>query len=172
MNQPKLLPRLILACLALIWCLALLLPPAVASLEQPPKPVSGEIYHFFSPICHQADARSLHLFGYKLAVCGRCFGAYAGFFAGILLWPLVGRERRVLRGRARWVLWAIAVLPMLADVALGLAGVHERTLATRVATGSFFGLIAALVLAPLLEQAIEQLFARTTTEGVSYESKA
>lgn len=43
----------------------------------------------FSPICHQTPSRSFFLFGYPLAVCGRCFGIYVGFFIGVLLYPFV-----------------------------------------------------------------------------------
>lgn len=50
---------------------------------------SALFYAVFSPICHQIPSRSFFLFGYPLAVCGRCFGIYSGFFIGALFYPFL-----------------------------------------------------------------------------------
>jgi uncharacterized membrane protein len=47
------------------------------------------IYVCFSPTCHQIPARSFFIFGYPLAVCGRCLGIYFGFLGGTVLYPFL-----------------------------------------------------------------------------------
>ena len=41
------------------------------------------------PVCHQVPDRCFALGGHPLAVCGRCLGIYAGFAAGLALYPFV-----------------------------------------------------------------------------------
>src|SRR5215207_10349032 len=48
---------------------------------------AGAVYGAFALLCHQIDERSFHLAGFKLAVCARCFGLYAGALAGALAYP-------------------------------------------------------------------------------------
>lgn len=50
---------------------------------------TGLIYGIFSPLCHQTPQRCFFFFGYPLAVCSRCLGIYAGFFAGSVVFPFV-----------------------------------------------------------------------------------
>ncbi len=139
----RLLPYYALLIAVLIWCGAIVLPPLAAS-SQPLISTLG--YRFFGLICHQEDAHSLHLVGYPLAVCARCTGIYFGFLIGIILSPLLSP------GVASFprLGWAIAIVPMLLDVGADLIGVHASTPATRIASGTFFGAAAALLLAPHL----------------------
>jgi len=151
-----------------VWCLLILAPPFVGLIERHDGFISSFLYRFFSPICHQFDSHSLHLFGMKLAVCARCFGIYAGFFAGTLMAPFLAEK---LPARAV-TLWIVAGLPMLIDVLLDLTGIHDSTLGSRLFTGSFFGIIAGLVLTPLLLEAISQFLNRSSIlQGTTDESK-
>ena len=137
------LPYYALLIAVLIWCGAIVMPP-LAVLSQPLTSRLG--YRFFALICHQEEARSLHLLGYPLAVCARCSGIYFGFLLGIIVSPLLSP------GVASFprLGWAIAILPMLLDVGADVIGVHASTLVTRIATGTFFGAAAALILTPHL----------------------
>jgi uncharacterized membrane protein len=102
------------------------------------------------------DDRSFHINGRPLGVCARCASIYLGFLAGTLVYPLLKR----VAGRAepgRWFL-LLAALPMLLDVAAGLAGVHESTGATRALSGALFGVLAPLVVLPALTEAVDQMF--------------
>jgi uncharacterized membrane protein len=48
---------------------------------------AGWLYACFAPLCHQIPDRSFFLWGFPLAVCARCFGIYAGFAAGLMVYP-------------------------------------------------------------------------------------
>ncbi len=146
---------LILSAVAL-WCMLLVLPALVASIEPAGSGLSAPMYRFFSPICHQLDSRSLHLFGHKLAVCARCFAIYAGFLFGTGILPIL-RVARFVRDR-RW--WIAAALPMVVDVTLGVTGLHESSIATRLVSGGAFGIIAAFILVPLFQEALSEFYRR------------
>lgn len=135
----------------LLWCAAVVTVPLAASAQLPSARIG---YSFFSQICHQEDSRSLHLAGFPLAVCARCSAIYFGFLAGVLLYPALSRK---MQFPARWA-WSIAIIPMLLDVGADLLGVHPVTLQTRLASGTIFGIAAALILTPLLVGALSERF--------------
>jgi hypothetical protein len=68
-------------------------------------------------ICHQQNARSLHVGGVRMPVCARCVGLYAGAGAGALVaaaWVFVARRPMTLP-LTRWRWAAVACgLPTLA----------------------------------------------------------
>jgi uncharacterized membrane protein len=104
------------------------------------------VYGMFALACHQMDERSFHLGGFKLAVCARCFGLYAGVLAGVLVYPFT----RSLRRRdlpARGWLFAAAV-PTSIDFALGFFHVWENTHASRFLTASLLGVAVAFYFVP------------------------
>ena len=68
----------------LIWLGIIFLAPYLKSRSSD---LSLFIYVCFSPTCHQIPSRSFFLFGYPLAVCGRCLGIYFGFLGGTVLYP-------------------------------------------------------------------------------------
>ena len=104
------------------------------------------VYRMFALACHQMDERSFHLMGFKLAVCARCFGLYAGALAGALLYPLTRPlTRRDLPARG----WLIAAgVPTLIDFALGFFHVWENTHASRFLTASLLGVVVAFYFVP------------------------
>src|SRR5260221_9411438 len=74
-----------------LWCAALVTIPLARAAGVS---AASRGYDFFSHICHQEDARSLHFAGYPMAVCARCSAIYFAFFLGVLLSPLLSRRMR------------------------------------------------------------------------------
>lgn len=160
--------RIVLSAVAL-WCLLILLPPLVMVLDPSRAALARWISEFFSPVCHQLDSHSLHLFGHPLAVCARCFAIYVGFFAGGILAP----HFRLRRFSSTVPLWIAGALPMLLDVALDVGGFHPSSNLTRVITGSIFGVAAAVVLFPLAVDALSGVFRHHPfTKGATHEFEA
>jgi len=158
----------ILVISVLLWCGMLILPPLMAAIEFPSHTISHPIYKFYSTICHQYEARSLFLFGFKLAVCARCFGIYIGFFIGCVLCPLI-LKRRYLEDVSWWI---IIGFPMLIDVVLDFVRIYESTLTTRLITGLWFGAGAAIILTPIIIEAISEIISRKfIIKGVKHELK-
>jgi uncharacterized membrane protein len=154
---------------ALLWCGLLVLAPlcAASGCHSP----ADLLYTFFHRVCHQLGERSLHIAGEPMAVCARCTAIYSGFLAGVVLFPIV----RNLQGFRfpRRVLLIAALLPMVADVALNLTGIHESGLLSRLVTGAIAGIVLAFIVLPAAFGAVRQLVARrqptttSTTEGLS-----
>jgi uncharacterized membrane protein len=108
------------------------------------------IYLFFSPVCHQQPERSFVLMGYTLAVCHRCFGIYAGLWAGCII-PLPAhvivrspswRRATVLAGAA----------PLMLDALLPVTGLWIGTPSSRFFTGLLFGITTSALLIPGLAE--------------------
>ncbi len=149
-------PYFVLFTTVLIWCSLLFAPPLLSALEAPT--LSHVAYRFFSRICHQYDARSLHVLGYPLAVCARCSAIYFGFLGGMLVAALCPtRERR------RFTLWLLLVLlPVLIDVVLDGTGVHASNVFTRISTGLIFGIGSGVALAPLFAEVLDLFLSKIT----------
>lgn len=141
--------RILLVC-AFLWCAFLFLPPLLSGPGN--EIISAQLYKSYSHICHQYDARSLHVFGDKLAVCSRCSAVYFGFLVGIVLFRLLPK-----RNIKPVPYLLISLLPMLLDVMSDLSGLHASTFLTRIATGSFFGIVSSFVLTPVIIQALTEL---------------
>jgi uncharacterized membrane protein len=143
---------LILLLLVALWCGGIVLAP---SLSTTLPGVSSFLYSFYSPICHQIDARSFHLFGEKIGVCSRCSSIYFGFLLSLALYPFFRKLQAPAFPQRHWI--ALAVLPMLIDVFMNFTGIHESTLLTRAITGLLFGIILPFYLIPPLLEGIAQL---------------
>ena len=140
------------------WCAAIILAPVFAA---GPLPGAGRLlYEFFRPICHQLDDHSFHIGSAAFAVCARCFGIYGGFLAGALSYPFV-RDLRSPSMPSRRVL-AVALAPMLFDVACGMLGVYDNTNLTRVITGGIFGCAAPWFIIPGAVDAVSQFLTSPT----------
>ncbi len=142
----------LLTAAAIVWC-ALVVSPPLLALTEGTVGASSVVRAFFTPVCHQWSSHSLHLLGAPLAVCARCSAIYLGFLAGVLLAPSI---RRGLPVRTTLM---VALLPMLLDVALDLAPWYDPGVVSRVLTGSWFGLLAGIVLTPIIVDAVTRLFA-------------
>jgi uncharacterized membrane protein len=124
-------------------------------------PVGETIYMGFHRVCHQLDARSLHLFGLPLAACSRCTAIYFSFLAGMLVYPFL-RPLRTPQTPSR-LTFMLALAPMLIDVALALLGIHESDQITRLATGTFFGVMLPFVVLPVYLGAVHEFTSRSTS---------
>ncbi|HWS87208.1 MAG TPA: DUF2085 domain-containing protein [Pyrinomonadaceae bacterium] len=107
---------------------------------------AASVYGALALLCHQVDERSFHVAGFKMAVCARCFGLYAGALLGALVYPFVRPVvRRDLPVRG-WLL--AAAVPTSIDFALGFFGVWENTHASRFLTASLLGVVVAFYFVP------------------------
>ena len=164
----KSLAYYIILAAAALWCLMLFLPPLTAAIEAPSSSISKPMYRFYATICHQYETRSLHILGFKIAVCARCFGIYAGFFVGCLLYPLIFKRQK-FHGLFGWCLIA---LPMAVDVFFDIIGIHTSTITTRLVTGLFFGYGAAAILMPfIISGLLEIISKKNILKGVTHELK-
>jgi len=151
---------LILLLLVALWCAGIVLAPCLSSVLPG---VSAFLYSFYSPICHQIDARSFHLFGEKIGVCSRCSAIYFGFLVSVALYPFFRKLRSPAFPKNHWI--ALAVLPMLIDVAANFVGIHDSSLLTRAITGLLFGLILPFYIIPPLLEGIAQLRDQQLAQG-------
>ena len=151
---------------AAAWCGLIVLAPGAAS-SAGFVPLGRILYAFFSPLCHQLGARSFHLFGWPLAVCGRCSAVYFGFLFGTIAYPFA---RNLLRGaRPGRMFIVVAVAPMVLDVILEATGVHESTNAVSAVTGEWFGVLLPFRLIPGAVEGISLLFTQPNPRSVQSE---
>src|SRR5512135_2770588 len=139
---------------SLSWLGAIVLAPYLRSRGH--GAAASFLYTLFAPVCHQIPARSFHLAGFPMAVCGRCLGIYAGFLAGLLAYPLIerlsskedpGPRPRRIRLPGPRVFLAFS-LPIGLDFAAGLFGLWASTNAVRFATGVVWGAILPFYFLP------------------------
>jgi len=146
MSKP-LLAYLVFLAGAFTWCILILAAPLLSHAGGSGAAWGSVLYEGFHRICHQYDSRTLHMAGEPLGVCSRCSGIYFAFLAGTVCYPLLRDLRRpVVPSRG---LLVAAVIPMLIDVGLGIAGLHEISTTTRVLTGSVFGALIPFVILPV-----------------------
>lgn len=128
-----------LAVLAAVFAPPLLLDAGHAAAAR-------AVYKGFAAVCHQIPERSFVMFGHPLAVCARCAGLYAGFAAGLLLYPLA-RPLASRHAPARGWLFA-AASPLALDFSLGFFGVWDNTQLSRSLTGALLGAAAVFYVLP------------------------
>lgn len=104
------------------------------------------VYALFSPVCHQIPSRCFALFGWPMAVCGRCLGIYAGFAAGTLSYPFLRGFRPAALPPAR--VFALAVLPLALDGLAGVTGLWRSPIGVRAATGFVWGALLPYYFVP------------------------
>jgi uncharacterized membrane protein len=150
----------------LFWCGLILAAPLLQASTGHAQSLAALLYRFFSRICHQLAERSFQVNGHPLAVCIRCSSIYGGFLVGVLLFPFL--RDWVQRSVSPRVLFLLASLPMIVDVALSLSGIHESTTWTRLGTGVLFGVAAPwMVLPPLLDALTQRRDQLSTSTGES-----
>jgi len=138
---------------AALWCAGILAAPF---LQHTGHADSAEMtYAFYSKICHQNTASSIHWEGEKFGVCMRCSAIYFGFLAGLLVMPLTGTLQR--RRAPKPALLVAVIIPMVLDVVLNVAGLHSSTALTRIATGLLFGSVMPWCIVPYSIEAWTQL---------------
>jgi uncharacterized membrane protein len=95
------------------------------------------LYGAFSTLCHQLPERSYFIGAYKLAVCSRCTGLYAGFALTLILYPLIRSLRNTAFPPRSWLF--LAAIPLAIDFSLTFFGVWENTHTSRFVTGLLLG---------------------------------
>ena len=140
MRSSRRIGAVLVAAAAAAWFAGLVAAPLIAAGggAGPTAWASAIAYRAGSVICHQQDARSLHLAGVRMPVCARCAGLYAGGALGALaafVW-IAGAPgfRRVPLGRARAAAVACGAPTLLAWAAehaggLGVPGGVRAALA-------------------------------------------
>jgi len=132
--------------LTFVWNALIILAPYFASIGGVWSDVSILLYKFFSPYCHQEDARSFHIFGYKFGVCSRCTLIYLGFMAGTILFPLLrGFKKKDLP--SLWFL-LVPVFLLFADFLLDILDIIKNSFATRSITGFLVGAVLPFYIIP------------------------
>ena len=136
----------IATAVAFIWLGLIVLAPIFES--EGIKAISQPIYKFFSYLCHQISARSFHYHEHQFAVCVRCFGFYAGFALGFIVYPFI-RALNNTDSFPRFWLFA-AMIPMGVDVGLTFFDIWENTAVSRTITGLILGFACAFFIIPAL----------------------
>lgn len=121
----------------LVWVGAIFLAPFLKSRSS--DAAASFIYALFSPICHQIPGRCFYFHGFPLAVCGRCLGIYAGFLAGLAVYPFVRGFSRIALPPGR--LFILLSLPIGVDFIGGFLGLWGSSIGVRFATGLLWGVI-------------------------------
>jgi uncharacterized membrane protein len=132
--------------LVLGWVLLILVPPV--ALANGAESLSTPLYSFFSYLCHQQPARSLHIAGHQLGVCSRCFGVYSGLFLGFLVYPLWRRVEDIEPLPRIWLF--LAMVPIGIDWSLGIFDIWHNTHASRLITGAILGFACATYIIPAI----------------------
>jgi len=143
-NRKAVLMYALLMLIALVWLALIFLPPWLIANEHRFSAMS--LYRAMSGFCHQMPERSFHWLGFPLAVCSRCTGVYAGFVAGLALYPFFRNLTNLEIPRRFWLV--VAVLPMLADFGGDFIGLFSNTFFSRTATGLLSGAAIAFFLLP------------------------
>jgi len=120
---------------AVVWLAFIFLAPYLRSRGAAAP--AAFIYAVYANVCHQIPARSFHLAGQPLAVCGRCLGIYAGLLAGLLALPLARRFPIPPLPRPRT--FVLVSLPIAVDSLAGLLGVWRSPIGVRFLTGLVWG---------------------------------
>lgn len=136
--------------IVLLWVSAILAAPLAARYGY--NGFASAIYSFFGHICHQISARSFHIGDEQFAVCARCFGFYSGFFAGIVIYPLL-RALNDTNSFPRFWLFA-AMIPIGVDFSLTFFGIWENTHFSRLITGAILGIACAFFIIPALVEIV------------------
>ena len=158
--------------LAAIWLAGPFLQPiAVAqgwiSSDQPPVLRPGRhclsdllaliLHAAYSKVCHQLPERSLWIQGHPMAVCARCLGIYLGYFAGLLVYPLIHNRLELRLPSPRWLI--VACMPIAIDFLGGYSGLFQNSLASRITTGLIAGFAGSVYTATGLVAATQFVLA-------------
>jgi len=129
---------------AVLWAATLLAAP-YALTSGSPRLVSAAaiVYSGAGLICHQRAARSFHLAGVQLPVCGRCTGLYLSGALGALLAWIVSRRPRVPSNTRRTLV--LASIPTALSVVLEWTGVLDPSNVGRAVCALPLGAAAAWI---------------------------
>jgi hypothetical protein len=142
---------MLVAATAAGWAGWLAAAPVLAA-AQPSRPAvwaAAVTYRAGAVVCHQQDARSLHIGGVRMPVCARCVGLYAGAAAGALLaaaWVAAARRPvRLALTRWRWAALAGGVPTLVAWTGEHVAGLGVPGTARAILAMPLGAAVAAIV---------------------------
>ncbi len=116
------------------------LPPFVS-------PETGSlIMSGFRKVCHQLPSRSFRIGETQVALCHRCVGIYAAIPVAILLFGILRRWDGLISRHPVWTIGA-SLIPMAVDWGVDVVGIWTNTPASRLVTGTVFGVVAGYFLA-------------------------
>ncbi len=113
---------------------------------------SALFYAVFAPVCHQRPERCFFLDGFPMAVCGRCFGIYAGILVGTLAFPLL--RRFPWSGPPSVRALVLFTLPVGLDTLANFLGLWSTATGARFATGLVWGVILPFFFIPAVGEAL------------------
>ena len=151
--------------LVLLWIAGIVSEPLIRAAGGDSTLLSLLSYTY-GRVCHQVADRSFHVAGHPFAVCARCFGIYAGYLAGLIVYPIARSLTETELPHRRWLM--IALLPVAVDFVGGCLGIFENTLASRALTGMIAGVAGAFFTLPGLVSLAASLFkAQRTAANVT-----
>jgi uncharacterized membrane protein len=111
-----------------------------------------EILNFFGrAICHQLEARSLHVSGAALSVCARDTGIYIGIFSTLVYLHIYKRKLKITIPSIKVsFLLLILMVPMIIDGLGSYTHLFQSNNIKRLLSGISFGLVLPYFLYPLL----------------------
>ena len=121
----------------------------------PYKLISDTIYLIFSIMCHQLPQRSYFIFGYKMAVCARCFGIYTGMLIGTIIYPFIKKLSDFKIPNIKY--YIISLIPMAIDGTTQLIGLRESFNELRFITGFIAGFVSIFYFLPIFLNFINKL---------------
>ena len=129
---------------AVLWVATILAAPyALVSGNARLVSAAATVYSGAGLICHQRAARSFHLAGVQLPVCGRCTGLYvSGAFGAVLAWIVSRRPRVPANTRSMLVL---ASIPTALSLVLEWSGAVDPTNVGRLLCALPLGAVAAWI---------------------------
>jgi uncharacterized membrane protein len=111
----------------------------------------------FLLMCHGIPHRCLTIFGTPMPICARCVAIYAGFIAGMALFPIAKRvEERFMK-----IVLAVAAVPIFIDGMTQAMGLRESTNPLRLATGLMVGAAFGSWVLVAIETRARQRFAES-----------
>ena len=123
----------------LFWNLAILFAPILASSSHSVlQIISGGIYFFMDPVCHQLPERSLFIYEWPMPVCARCFSIYLSVFITLMFTML--RKRLILwPGR----IYFIIILLVGLEIGAEKLDLIQNWFELRMLNGVLLGIMAA-----------------------------
>lgn len=134
----------VLLIISLGWTAGIFLSPFLHHLGSDTAAIFGRV--FYTPICHQDEARSFFLFGWPLSVCHRCASIYVAFTVVVLLFPVI-RRARIFHSLALPGL-AVFIVPMILDYVFDVLGIWSNSALSRGISGMIAGAGLAVFTVP------------------------
>jgi uncharacterized membrane protein len=114
----------------------------------------NELLNFFGrAICHQLDARSLHISGEVMAVCARDTGIYIGIFSTLLYLHFSKQKQNVTIPSIKVsFLLLLFLVPLIIDGLGSYTQLFDSNNTRRLMTGISFGFVLPYFIYPLLSK--------------------